>query len=1084
MSVYDLELYDFDPEDLFGTSSSTTVTYSGGGPSGTASVTDSDGTLKDDDFKNSSKTETATADVTIGEGTSYGSSVDANAVWTVTDLDTGESFEIVQFVVDSGSAAGTYTLSEQPLIDGHEYEVTDYNDKPGRTGNNASEAFTYDDYVDSSSLADGIVSGSEGDDTIDSSYTGDDDGDMVDHKEYTVESTLSWEDLGEDGSSLEDGASTVINGVQVDVSYTENNTNNTATISDETIYTENDDFSDNSSLELYGSGDSGKTSSISIDFSSTDSSTISDEVENVTFRISDIDYYSFTDTVTITATDADGNKVSLTITPEGNVDVSEDAITGASNARYVEADDANGAVLVTIPGPVSNVTIDYGNNGAAEQAIYISDIQFDAVYNDYDDTVEAGDGDDTIASGLGDDIVYGGTGDDTIDGGVGDDTLYGEEGDDTFIGGDGADSMSGGSGQDTIDYSGSDEAVSVDLSTGSYSGGDAEGDSGSGIDGIIGSDFNDTLIGFDSEGTGDDAFTNQFWGGDGDDYIDGAGGDDELYGEAGNDTIYGGDGDDTIDGGTGDDTIDGGAGADDISAGSGNDTVFGGDGDDTIYGYEGSDTVDGGDGDDYINTRTSTGTGQPDTGFDHPDSSALDYSADSAPSNDMDTVYGGAGNDTILTGDDNDYIEGGDGNDTIDAGFDDDEVYGGAGNDTIQGGEGNDTIDGGDDNDIIYGDVSPDSDDYAAFSYYELDDHGETTSADTDTANNSDVIYGGAGDDTIYGQDDADTLYGGDGDDTLDGGIDDDTLYGGAGNDTLLGGQGADTIDGGAGADNIDGGTGNDTITAGGGDTVTGGEGSDTIIIDPSLLDGNAITITGSEDDDGEDNDVLDLSNVGLDWSSNPISYNEDDPESGTVTLTDGTTISFSGIETVICFGKGTRIATPYGARAVEDLKPGDLVLTMDNGLQPLRWVGARTVPATGRFAPIEITKGALGNERDLIVSPQHRMLLNGWRSEMLFNTSEVFAAAKHLVNGSTIREAQGGFVTYYHLMFDRHEVIFAEGAASESFHVSDYSLTGVADGAREELFALFPELRSMPDQHGSTARQCLKAHEVQLLVA
>ncbi|WP_417275220.1 Hint domain-containing protein [Celeribacter halophilus] len=822
MSVYDLELYEF-VSDISDASSGDTFTYSGGGPIGTASVTDADGTLKDVGFRNSNKDETATANVTIGENTSSGSSVYANKVWTVTGPD-NNSFEIVEFVVENGDAADSYILSEQPLIDGQEYKVTAYS---GRVGGGNSAAFTYDDYIDSSSLADGIVSGSEGDDTIDSSYTGDDDGDMVDHKEYTVESTLSWEDLGEDGSSLEDGASTVINGVQVDVSYTENNTNNTATISDETIYTENDDFSDNSSLELYGSGDNGDTSSISIGFSSTDSSTISGEVENVTFRISDIDYYSFTDKVTITATDADGNEVSLTITPEGNVGVSGNEITGASNARYVEADDANGAVLVTIPGPVSNVAITYGNGGAAEQAIYISDIQFDAVYNDYDDTVEAGDGDDTIASGLGDDIVYGGAGDDTIDGGTGDDTLYGEEGDDTFIGGDGADSMSGGSGQDTIDYSESDEAVSVDLSTGSYSGGDAEGDSGSGIDGIIGSDYDDTLIGFDSEGTGDDAFTNQFWGGDGDDYIDGAGGDDKLYGEAGNDTIYGG-----------------------------------------------------------------------------------------------------------------------------------------------------------------------------------------------------------------------------------------------------------------AGADNIDGGTGDDTIYAGGGDTVTGGEGSDTIIIDPSLLDGNAITITGSEDDDGEDNDVLDLSNVGLDWSSNPISYNEDDPESGTVTLTDGTTISFSGIETVICFGKGTRIATPYGARAVEDLKPGDLVLTMDNGLQPLRWVGARTVPATGRFAPIEITKGALGNERDLIVSPQHRMLLNGWRSEMLFNTSEVFAAAKHLVNGSTIREAQGGFVTYYHLMFDRHEVIFAEGAASESFHVSDYSLTGVADGAREELFALFPELRSMPAQHGSTARQCLKAHEVQLLVA
>jgi Ca2+-binding RTX toxin-like protein len=1065
MSVYDLELYEF-VSDISDASSGDTFTYSGGGPIGTASVTDSDGTLKDIGFNKSSKDETATANVTIGENTSSGSSVYANKVWTVTDPD-NNSFEIVEFVVENGDAADSYILSEQPLIDGQEYKVTAYS---GRVGGGNSAAFTYDDYIDSSSLADGIVSGSEGDDTIDSSYTGDDDGDMVDASSH-VSGTMQWDNLSSSQDYM-DGSGTLEDaGVTMTFTVTDEGAGDGAYYDDTSIYVDDDageTFDTNSSFFLGGdkgnSADQTDTATMTLEFAATDSdSDISDEVQNVAFRINDLDKNGFTDVVTITAYDAEGNSVPITLTGGDAMSIDGNTVTG-TDSTY--ANDEDGSLLVEIEGPVSSITIDYNNTGYNTQGIWLSDIQFDAVYNDYDDTVEAGVGNDTIASGLGDDIVYGGAGDDTIDGGAGDDTLYGEEGDDTFIGGDGADSMSGGSGQDTIDYSGSDEAVSIDLSTGSYSGGDAEGDSGSGIDGIIGSDFNDTLIGFDSEGTGDDAFTNQFWGGDGDDYIDGAGGDDELYGEAGNDTIYGGAGDDTIDGGTGDDTIDGGAGADDISAGSGDDTVSGGDGDDTIYGYEGSDTVYGGDGDDYINTRTSTGTGQPDTGFDHPDSSALDYSADSAPSNDMDTVYGGAGNDTILTGDDNDYIEGGDGNDTIDAGFDDDEVYGGAGNDTIQGGEGNDTIDGGDDNDIIYGDVSPDSDDYAAFSYYELDDHGETTSADTDTANNSDVIFGGAGDDTIYGQDDADTLYGGDGDDTLDGGIDDDTLYGGAGNDTLLGGEG------------------DDTIYAGGGDTVTGGEGSDTIIIDPSLLDGNAITITGSEDDDGEDNDVLDLSNVDLDWSSNPISYNEDDPESGTVTLTDGTTISFSGIETVICFGKGTRIATPYGARAVEDLKPGDLVLTMDNGLQPLRWVGARTVPATGRFAPIEITKGALGNERDLIVSPQHRMLLNGWRSEMLFNTSEVFAAAKHLVNGSTIREAQGGFVTYYHLMFDRHEVIFAEGAASESFHISDYSLTGVADGAREELFALFPELRSMPAQHGSTARQCLKAHEVQLLVA
>ena len=84
------------------------------------------------------------------------------------------------------------------------------------------------------------------------------------------------------------------------------------------------------------------------------------------------------------------------------------------------------------------------------------------------------------------------------------------------------------------------------------------------------------------------------------------------------------------------------------------------------------------------------------------------------------------------------------------------------------------------------------------------------------------------------------------------------------------------------------------------------------------------------------------------------------------------------------------------------------LSICRDHGLQPIRWIQSRTVPATGNMAPVRIRPGAVvGLEKDLIVSPQHRMLLNGWRSEMLFGTSEAFAAAKHLVNGTTIREAR-----------------------------------------------------------------------------
>ncbi|WP_394707390.1 Hint domain-containing protein [uncultured Celeribacter sp.] len=824
MPVYDLEVYNFDPSGVFSTTTGSRFTYSGGGPTGTAAVTDNNAVLTDDSA-GWSYGETATANVSIGGNSSTNADVDAERVWTVTDLNTGETFQVIQFDVEDGDARGFYTVSEQPLIDGHQYQIVNYNSNPGSSSGTAP-SFSYADYISTAELPDGVVSGTDGNDTIDTNYTGDPQGEMVDGT-TTQESTLSWDDLAADNTSIEGGMSTVINGVQVNIGYTETNGNNTATISNETIYTENGDFSDNSSLRLWGSGNSGDTSSVTLDFSSTQSD-VRGEVENVTFRISDLDVYAFVDTVTITAVDAEGNTVTLTITPEGAVSVSGDTATGTADANFVNPDDASGAILVTIPGPVSNVTIDYGNNGTEQQSIHVSDINFDVIQTEYDDTIEAGAGNDTIDAGLGDDVVYGGSGDDIIEGGVGNDTMYGETGDDTFIGGAGADTMYGDSGQDTIDYSNSSEGVNVDLGTGTYSGGDAEGDSGSGIDGLIGSDYDDTLIGFDGQSTdGENAYTNIFYGGAGNDYLDGAGGDDELYGGEGNDTIIGG------------------AGAD--------------------------------------------------------------------------------------------------------------------------------------------------------------------------------IIEGGAGDDTIY---------------------------------------------------------------AGGGDTITGGTGNDTIIIDPSQLDGNAINIIGSEDAGDGDTDVLDLSGLGVDWSTRPITYDENDPESGSLTLADGTVITFSNIETVICFGKGTRIATPYGARTVEDLKPGDLVLTMDNGVQPLRWVGARQVPAMGRFAPIEIKAGALNNDRDLIVSPQHRMLLNSWRSEVLFGTSEVFAAAKHLVNGTTIREAQGGMVTYYHLMFDRHEVIFAEGAASESFHVSDYSLTGVADAAREELFTLFPELRSMPTHHGDTARKCLKAHETELLVA
>ncbi len=179
------------------------------------------------------------------------------------------------------------------------------------------------------------------------------------------------------------------------------------------------------------------------------------------------------------------------------------------------------------------------------------------------------------------------------------------------------------------------------------------------------------------------------------------------------------------------------------------------------------------------------------------------------------------------------------------------------------------------------------------------------------------------------------------------------------------------------------------------------------------------------------------------------------------------------------CFVAGTRIDTPTGAQAIETLRPGDLVTTLDHGAQPLRWIGQKTVAGIGPLAPIRIAAGALSNRRDLMVSPQHRMLVGDWRSALLFGEDQVLVAAKHLCNGSTIRAQSQPCVTYVHLMFDRHEVIFAEGIPSESLQLGTESLKSLGTAAVAELQSLFPDMMADRVQ---TARSCLRHHEATLL--
>jgi hypothetical protein len=135
-------------------------------------------------------------------------------------------------------------------------------------------------------------------------------------------------------------------------------------------------------------------------------------------------------------------------------------------------------------------------------------------------------------------------------------------------------------------------------------------------------------------------------------------------------------------------------------------------------------------------------------------------------------------------------------------------------------------------------------------------------------------------------------------------------------------------------------------------------------------------------------------------------------------------------------------------------------------------------VPGQCRFAPIVITKGALGNERELVVSPAHKMLITGWRTELMFGCDEVLASAKALANGETIYRRPVEEVEYFHILLDRHEIIFAEGSATESFYLDSAS---IIDEAALELMALFPELLGVV---GTTARPVLRRYETKSLFA
>ncbi len=726
-----------------------------------------------------------------------------------------------------------------------------------------------------------------------------------------------------------------------------------------------------------------------------------------------------------------------------------------------------------------------------------------------DDSIVGGGGPDTIEGGDGNDTIWGGMDDDSIGGGQGDNFIYGgndprvdrlvDDGDDVIRGGDGKDVVYAGGGNNSVSVYGGDNTVYAGdgndfLRTDS---GAEDGVTymfiGKGDDTVRTGQYADSIgiygAGADQYVNSGNKLMNLFEGddsvklGDGDDTVDGADGNDSIWAGAGNDYFNGGNGEDGVQGEAGDDFVRGGWGNDTVHGGEGNDTVIGSFGNDYVIGWKGNDFVDGGDGNDTV----------------------LGYTGN-------DLFYGGRGDDYLSEGDVNaageDTFYGGDGNDTLVGRIQNDLLFGGAGDDRFEEaqGDGDDTFFGdavnledhesgakefvGDDdtvidvlggNDLVH---AHGGDDSILLAYTE-----EQLEADENLNNDN------SGDNTVYGQGGNDHILVGNGNDVIYGGTEDNMATLNGGMDTYVGGQDADVVY--AGDDN-------DLVHITTDDTVYGGNDEETFMImgenlmiyerDPDTGefvlddDGNKIPLTdqtseiyidgGTGETTERDYDTLDFEDVRkgnevfsiVPGSMNKTLDEDGDSWSGSFQITDGSNtwnVTFVEIENIPCFARGTQIETEAGLVAVEDLKACDMVRTKDHGFKTLEWIGSSLVSGAvlarkDNLRPICIAADALAPgypAQDLIVSPQHRILVNSKLVMRMFGELEVLVPAKQLLMLDGVDYVDADEVEYFHLMFDQHEIVFANGMEAESLYTGPEALKSVSADARAEMAFLFPEL-------------------------
>ncbi|EEE37061.1 hemolysin-type calcium-binding region [Rhodobacteraceae bacterium KLH11] len=321
--------------------------------------------------------------------------------------------------------------------------------------------------------------------------------------------------------------------------------------------------------------------------------------------------------------------------------------------------------------------------------------------------------------------------------------------------------------------------------------------------------------------------------------------------------------------------------------------------------------------------------------------------------------------------------------------------------------------------------------------------------------------------------------------------------------------------------DNIRARGGDDDITISGSTiigTVRGNAGSDTITIADSTIGGrlaggaddDTITISGSSIDDirmGSGDDTLNFisSSVtddirgggGTDTLNLPVGTEINDTtfgtitveegvgyavSSGTFTLPSGITVTYSSFENgtgMPCFTRDTRIRAQGGSALIQTLRPGDLIPTLGQGLNPIRWIGHRSFDRKAlqdnpRLWPVRIPAGALGGGlpgRDLLVSRQHRMLVQSRIAQRMFGATEVLIPAIKLTAMPGIHvDDSVASVEYFHLLFDCHQVIFAENAPTESLYTGPEALKSLSAASRREIFGIFPELADL-DYRADPAR-------------